>query len=243
MVDEIAINRATALHRLKMAWDAPPLWTTTELLRPVEDFDRLYRMSTGIFGRRDYRGMSSPFPYARPYISEAHFGSPLWLELIVPTVVFSANFGLPNLLELVQQTMLLPSKIAAERQRNLRDARGAELERLGIEERLRHPDTETLIALSGQEVQLVDLETRRLRAASEQRDLRAKLDSPGLADQVVESYGSAGVSGLLDVVRHAEDGPARPRSLEVHPTDSSAGYPKPPKTLPPPQPRHPDQGS
>lgn len=105
------------------------------------------------------------------------------------------------------------------------------------------PDVHRHLRATGQEMQLAELETRRLREASEQRDLLAKLDSPGLVGQVIESYGSAGVSGLLDVVRHAEHGTARPRSLEVHPTDSSADYPNPPKELPPPLPRHPNEGS
>jgi hypothetical protein len=194
-------------------------------------------MASGIYGQAGYRRMDQPFRYARPYIARAQFGSPLLLEVIVPTVIVGgavAKIGLPKLLDLVKQAMLLPSSIAAEREKNKRDQRQAELEREGIEEQLGHPDDVRRRAHAQQRAEIAEAEARELRSIAEATELLDRMD-PVLIARVEEYYGQRGLNRLIDVARRAEAGPARPRALEVQPTDDPERYPPPPKRLPPPR--------
>lgn len=113
MPDGIEIRRREPLHTMRITWDAPPILTSGALITPIDDFAVLYRMSSGVYGHRGYRRMNQPFRYARPYVTTAHFGSPLWVDVIVPTLFLgggavTARYGLPKLLDLVKQVMLLP---------------------------------------------------------------------------------------------------------------------------------------
>jgi hypothetical protein len=235
MAERVEIIRTQPLHTLRVTWDAPPILTSGALTYPIVDFAALYRMSTGIYGRAGYRRMNQPFRYARPYIAEARFGSPLWGDVVVPTVIVSgaAKYGLPKLLDLVKQAMLLPSSIGAEREKNKRDQKHAELERMGIEEQLSHPDEVKRRAYAEQRAQIVEAEARELRSITEAAELLNKLD-PAVLARVQEFYGENGLNRLVDIARRGEAGPARPRELEVHPTEDPERYPQPPEQLPPP---------
>lgn len=223
---------------MRLTWDAPPILTSGALTSPIEDFAALYRMSTGIYGRAGYRRMNQPFRYARPYVATAHFGSPLWVDVIVPTVILgggvaAAKIGLPKLLDLVKQAMLLPSSIGAEREKNKRDEAQARIERMRVEEQLEHPDDVKRSAHAEQRAQIADAEARELRSIAEAAELLDRMD-PDLLAGVEEFYGQGGLNRLIQVARRAEAGPARPRELEVHPTEDPRQYPDPPKQLPPP---------
>jgi hypothetical protein len=206
------------------------------LTYPIEDFAVLYRMSTGVYGKARYRRMDQPFRYARPYVATAHFGSPLSIEVIVPTLLVggaAAKYGLPKLLDLVKQVLLLPSSLAAEREKNLRDRDQARLDRIRIQEQLDHADDARRKAYAEQRADIAEAEARELRSFAEAADLLDKMD-PRVIARVYEFYGERGTNRLIDVARRAEYGPARPRALEVHPTDDPEQYPEPPRELPPP---------
>lgn len=186
MAEAIDIRQDVPLHTLGLTWDSAALLTASALTYPIDDFAALYRMATGVYGRAGYRRMNQPFRYARPYVATAHLGSPLLLEVIVPTVMVggaaAAKYGLPRLVDLVKQVLLLPSLVVAEREKNLRDRDQARLDRLRIQEQLDHPDDARRKAFAEQRADI--RERKRARSSRSQRRRRfsttwTRMLSPG----------------------------------------------------------------
>jgi len=239
MVDQV--DRGAALQHLRLTFDAPPLLNTGSVVRPVEDFGRLYRMSTGIYGYGGYRRMDRPFPFAHPHIAALRYGSPLSLEVIVPTIVLigaTARVGGLPLLNLVEQVLLAPSRIAAQRQGNLRDRDRARLERIEIDEQLADPLEVKRQVRATRRAEMAEAETRELRATVERADLIKHVD-PKLLDAVDWAYGDAALRTVGDIARRAANGPARPADLDIQPVEDPESYPEPPRDLP--RPGQPDE--
>jgi hypothetical protein len=239
MVDQL--DRDAALQRLYLTFDAPPLLNSGSVVRPVEDFGRLYRMSTGIYGHGGYRRIDRPFPFAHPHVSGLRYGSPLSLEVIVPTIVLlgtAATVGGLPLLNLIEQVLLASSRIAAKRQENLRDRDRARLERIELDEQLANPREVRRQVRATRRADIAEAETRELRATVERADLLEHID-PDLLDTVDRAYGDAAVRTVGDIARRAANGPARPADLEIQPVEDPESYPEPPGDLP--RPGRPDE--
>ena len=132
----------------------------------------------------------------------------------------------------MKEVLLLPSSIAAQRDKNKRDQRQAQLERLRIEDELTHIEQAKRAAYAEQRAQIAEAEARELRSIAEGSDLLERMD-PALLTQVGEHYGDRGVNRLLQIARRAGSGPARSRELDVRPTEDPEQFPDPPKRLPP----------
>jgi len=233
MAEQLNIDRDAALHTLRLTFDAPALLANSAVTSPIEDFALLYRMSTGIYGRPGYRRFGQPFPYARPYFSKLHYGSLFSLEVIVPTLLVvgtAARLGLPKLLDLVEQILLLPSKVSAQRQENLRTRQQAELDVIGIQAKLDDPDAVRRQVLGQQRAEFEDAETRALRSQIERVELLSSIDS-ALIEQVRELYSVQATEYLLAVARRAQIGPVCPKDLEVNPVEEPGRFPEPPADL------------
>jgi hypothetical protein len=232
MAEKIEIARNSPLQTLRVTWDAPLLLSSSGAIAPIEDFARLYRMSTGVYGH-GYRGMESPFPYAKPYISQLHFGSDLYVQVIVPTefLVGVVGLGLPNLLSLLKEALLIPGEIATELadKRTVRAA--AKRERLALEAEFDEARTESR---ANQKARIAEAENRELQEKVVMAKTLASLD-PETRPLVRELYGAAGDSNLEHIMERAAKGPARPRDVVVHPAEKPELYPRAPQQIPPPR--------
>lgn len=230
MAERIEIGRDSPLQTLRVTWDAPLLLTPASATDPIEDVARLYRMSTGIYGR-GYPGMMRPFPYAKPYVSQLHFGSDLYVEVIVPTtfIVGVAGLGLPNLLELLKQALMAPLTVPAAIERARRARSVAKIERIGAEAVLRAPEEIEREALANQRAKTAEAERRELEARAATARMLDAMDRE-LIEIVRRSSGNRAVYALIDIAERAERGPARPRDIDVRPVEDPGKYPDPPQS-------------
>jgi hypothetical protein len=232
VAENIEIARNSPLQTLRVTWDAPMLLTSSGAMEPIEDFARLYRMSTGIYGQ-GYPGMENPFPYAKPYISELHFGSDLYVQVVLPTefIVGVAGLGLPNLLSLLKEALILPADVATKlgEKRTIRAA--AKRERLELESEFEDAGKE---ARAKQKARIANAENRELQEKVAMAETLVSLD-PETRPLVQELYGSAGDSALVRITERAARGPARPRNVVVGPAEKPELYPSPPEHIPPPR--------
>jgi hypothetical protein len=185
--------------------------------------------------------MDRPFPFAHPHIAALRYGSPLSLEVIVPTIVLigaAATVGGLPLLNLIEQVLLAPSRIAAKRRENLRDRDRARLERVQINEQLANPPEVRRQVSAARRADIAEAETRELRATVERADLLEHID-PELLDTVDGAYGDAAARTVGDIARRAANGPARPADLDIQPVEDPESYPEPPRDLP--RPGRPDE--
>lgn len=70
-------------------------------LRPLDDLDAMYRIASGIYGRRFIRP-DRPWPLARPYIVGLRFGSPFEAAALVDLSTVMAGAGGLGLLGLIK---------------------------------------------------------------------------------------------------------------------------------------------
>jgi hypothetical protein len=229
VAEDIEIARNSPLQTLTVTWNAPIVLTSGGTIQPLEDFAQLYRMSTGIFGR-GYPGMENPFPYAKPYVSRLHFGSDLYIQVVLPTefLVGVAGLGLPNLLELLKEALLAPADIATElaEKRTVRAA--AKRKRIGLEAEFEDAPRE---ARANQLARIADAENRELQATAAAVERLASLDSENRA-LIRELYGRSGDSAVVSAMRRAAKGSARPRDVVVLAVEKPELYPDPPQRPP-----------
>jgi hypothetical protein len=225
----IEIVRNSPLQTLTVTWNAPILLTSGHAIQPLEDFAQLYRMSTGIFGR-GYPGVENPFPYAKPYVSELHFGSDLYVQVVLPTefLVGVAGLGLPNLLELLKEALLAPADVATELVEKRTIRAREKRQRIALEAEFEDAPRE---ARANQRARIADAENRELRANAAMAQTIASLDSESRA-LVKELYGRQGDSAVVAIMDRAAKGPARPREVVVHPVEQPELYPNPPQHPP-----------
>jgi hypothetical protein len=232
MPESIEIARNSPLQTLRVTWDAPRLLTSSGAMEPIEDFARLYRMSTGIYGR-GYPGLENPFPYAKPHISELHFGSDLYVQVVLPTelLVGATGLGLPNLLSLLREALLIPADVATGLAEKRTARVASKRKRLALEAEIDDAGTE---ASANQKARIAEAENRELQEKVATAKTLASLD-PETRPLVRELYGPSGDSAVERIMERASKGPARPRDVVVRPAERSDLYPSPPQQIPPPQ--------
>jgi hypothetical protein len=219
----------SGLRELRLTFEAPQWLTTGALVEPIEDFGRLYRMATGIYGRRGYQRADQPFAYARPYFIELEYGSPLLLAIVVPATLLLGRAtvaGLPGLTALIRGALLLPSEVKAEREQNLLAAEKARLERAQVRAKLAHPDLLESKAATSQLADSAEAELRLLDALE-----RLDRADPTLVSSVYDSYGPGAVKMLKQIAERRERAPTRLMDPEVREIDNPEIYPDVPPEL------------
>jgi hypothetical protein len=213
------INPNIELHLLTLRFSAPALLTSGAATTPVEDFALLYRMSTGIYGRPGLRRFDQPFAYARPYVKTLHFGSPYFLETIIPTLLIVGGIkGLPKLIPLVKQIIVEPGKARRELKENKAGRLKAEQEIIEREALLDDPESVRSLAEAKRDAEIYEAHERGLKSRAEIVQTLADLD-PDTREAVIRSYGDRGLRTLYDVARRAEGGPVRPEEMSITPVE------------------------
>lgn len=91
------------------------------------------------------------------------------------------RLGLPKLLDLLKEAMLLPSYIAAEREKNLRDRDQAKLARMSTQESLADPETVKWKVEAIQRAEIAAAEARKARSIADASEILGALDSETIA--------------------------------------------------------------
>lgn len=225
---EVRVDRDVELHALTLTFDAPKVLTSGAVLVPVEDFAVIYRMATGIYGQAGFRRFNEPFPYARPYVRTLHFGSPYFLDIVIPTVLAVGGIaGLPKLIPLVKQVIVEPGRT----RRELKEAKAgrlkAEEEIIEREALLEDPDQVRQLARARRAADISEAHSRDLKSRADMAETLGDLD-PDARQAVLDSYGERGLDALVDIARRAEAGPTTPRELNVVPVEDDDDLPRPP---------------
>lgn len=237
MPDDTAAGRvdpSVDLHVVEIDHAAPTLLTPGAFKSPLDDISTLYRMSTGVFGRRTGWGFNRPFPYARPYMRRVEFGSPLVVEIIVPTVLLggpTAFFGLPRLLDLLQNVWVAPSDVRRRRAENIAARKEAEVRTRYAEGQLLMPGLLEDAAEAALRRDVARAEADEAHAEAERAEVLDRLPQE-TRDAVTERYGRPGVQALEGIARRSNYGPVQATDLDVRPVDNPEALPQPPRELP-----------
>ena len=138
------------------------------------------------------------------------------------------RLGLPKLLDLLKEAMLLPSYIAAEREKNLRDRDQAKLARMSTQESLADPETVKWKVEAIQRAEIAAAEARKARSIADASEILGALDSETIARvrELIRRPRHPCANGCCPTSRERA---ARPRGIEARPVTDQEDYPDPPR--------------